>query len=509
MKVIVILCDTLRRDHCSAYTGGRPLNQCWGDGAPDWAVPTPNMQRLADRGTTFDRAWCGSTPCMPARRDIYTGRFEFLERGWGPLEEFDRDLPRQVSGTPNRSIGVMLERGEVVSQLITDHFHLWEQGACNYHAGYTGHLFIRGIEADAYRTDYLEPGSYDCPPGGDRTKLDRHWRNMHLIGRQREEDWTAARVFGAASDWLERNHRYEKFYLHIDCFPPHEPLDPPEAILKQFWPAGYDVDPAWRNGWGYNTIERLGFSADRVRFCQALYAANVVLVDRWLGRLLDTMDRLNLWDDTLVIFTTDHGTFNGDHGRLGKLQTHQFGSCGHIPFIICHPSQGHGQRRRQLVQLVDIYPTVLGALGRPLPKSDKGRPLHGVDLLPVLADPHAPMRDYAIAGQFGRSMSITDGRWVLHQSPAAGNQPLHWYGYHLARFIPYDLGPFNGVSRPARCETWDTPTWLSDTHADPGETTNLASRDSVQLRKMQQALAQTLTQLEAPPEQLRRLGLDT
>ena len=86
MNVITILCDTLRRDHVGAYSGGRPLDQCWSAEAPAWSVPTPNMDRLIERGTVFDNAYIGSTPCMPARRDIYTGRLEFLERDWGPLE---------------------------------------------------------------------------------------------------------------------------------------------------------------------------------------------------------------------------------------------------------------------------------------------------------------------------------------------------------------------------------------------------------------------------------------
>lgn len=149
MNAIVILCDTLRRDHCGPYHQGRPLNQCGSAEAPEWLVPTPNMDRLAARGATFENGFCGSTPCMPARRDIYTGRLELLRRGWGPLEEDDLDLPRQVSGPPNRSIEWMRRQGLPVSYLITDHFHLWEQGSGNYHMGYTGFQFVRGCELDA------------------------------------------------------------------------------------------------------------------------------------------------------------------------------------------------------------------------------------------------------------------------------------------------------------------------------------------------------------------------
>ncbi|MAX27380.1 MAG: hypothetical protein CMJ19_23025 [Phycisphaeraceae bacterium] len=507
MKTIVLLCDTLRRDHCTPYTQGKPLNQCWADGAPDWSVKTPNMQRLADRGTTFDNAWCGSTPCMPARRDIYTGKYEFLRRGWGPLTDEERDLPRMISGEPNESITKMLAEGRSISQLITDHFHLWEQGAGNYHMGYTGHEFIRGIESDAYRTDYLEAGIFDCPGPQLMSKNERHYRNMHLLGRSEHKDWTAARTLEAASTWLKRNHQYDDFYLHIDCFPPHEPLDPPEDLLKQFYPKGYDVPDEWRAGWGYAPIKDQGFEPERVKFCQALYAANVVLVDQWIGKFLDTMDELNLWEETLLIFTTDHGTYNGDHGRLGKLQTHQHDAVGHIPLIMCHPTWGHGQRRDQLVQLVDIYPTVLSAMGKDLPADVK---LDGVDLLPVLEDDNASTRDYLLAGQFGKSITITDGKWILHQSPKSqDNQPLNWYGYHLSRFMGgYELGEYDGTSRPCQTTSWATQTWLSDKQTDINELKNVASDNVEQLKRMQQALREKLIECDAPSEQLERLGLN-
>jgi arylsulfatase A-like enzyme len=103
MNVIAILCDTLRRDHVGAYTGGVPLDRAWSAEAPAWTVKTPSMDRLGRMGTIFTNCYCGSTPCMPARRDMYTGRLELLRRGWGPLEEEDLDLPRQVSGPPNQS----------------------------------------------------------------------------------------------------------------------------------------------------------------------------------------------------------------------------------------------------------------------------------------------------------------------------------------------------------------------------------------------------------------------
>ena len=503
MNAIVILCDTLRRDHVGAYSHGKPLNQCWSSQAPDWSVPTPNMDRLAERGVTFDQCWHGSTPCMPARRDIYTGRYEFLERGWGPLAEEDKDLPRQVSGPPNQAIKRTLADGYKISELITDHFHLWEQGAGNYHMGYSGFEFVRGCESDALYTDPVE---FDCPEPDMMRKTERHYRNIHYL-RQGEGDYFCAQVVQRACRWLELNRAHDDFYLHLDIFDPHEPWDPPERILKMFDPKGYAVD-----GLGgaapYAPWEQ-SYTPEQFHNMRARYAAKVAFLDEWLGRLFDTMERLDLWKDTVVILTTDHGTFNGDHSRMGKLQTHEHDAKAHIPFVVaCPDTRVHGQRRNQLAQLVDIYPTVLSAVGMPLPDMPDDKPIHGVDLLPALSDPTAPTRDYAVCGQFGQSVTLTDGDWILHQAPNAQNLPLYWHGYNWSRFLHYDLGDYKDGVRPVLTNPdWGTPTWLSDRRADPNELENLAAAQPAKLREMQGKLADELTRLKAPAWQKERLGL--
>jgi arylsulfatase A-like enzyme len=157
---------------------------------------------------------------------------------------------------------------------------------------------------------------------------------------------------------------------------------------------------------------------------------------------------------------------------------------------------------------MDIYPTVLSAVGRPLPEMPEDRPLHGVDLLPVLEDSTAVTRDCALMGMFGKSVSITDGAWTLHQSPTAENQPLNWYGYHLARFIGYELGPYeNGRRAVVDGMSWPDPTSLHDKAADPNELVNLAWERPEQLARMQAKLRDELVRMQAPPEQRLRLGL--
>jgi arylsulfatase A-like enzyme len=501
MNVIHILCDTLRRDHCGPYNKGRPLNQCGSPQQPEWVVPTPNIDRIAEHGVVFNQAYCGSTPCIPARRDIYTGRHDFLERGWAPLEEEDLDLPRQISGPPTGALETKVKQGYPISYLISDHFHLWEQGAGNYHMGYSGFDLIRGHESDAWSTD---PVDFACPPADRVRKIERHFRNIH--GRRKsDEDWFCAQVFNRAADWLAANHPYRTegngFYLHIDCFDPHEPWDAPEDFVKMFDPRGYDV-PSWRSSAPYAPWRDTMDENELMHF-QARYAAHVVLLDKWLGVLIDKIEELELWNDTVIIFTSDHGTFNGDHGRMGKLQTHEFDSLGHIPLIVCHPDGPKNTSREQLVQLVDLYPTILSALNREIPEH-----IHGHNLFPVMMKDEK-IRDFAISGQFGQGVSITDGETVLHQPPADGNAPLYWYSYYHSRFFEdYRLGGYhNGRREVISYPAWERELWLSDKTKDPSELVNLADTETGKLLEMQRALKETLVRLDAPSEQLDRLGI--
>ena len=125
MKAVFVLFDSLNRHMLGPYGGTR--------------VPTPNFDRLAARCVTFDRHYVGSLPCMPARRDILSGRLNFLHRSWGPMEPFDNAFPD------------LLHQAGVYSHLITDHFHYWEDGGATYHNRYDSYEFVRGQEGEIGR----------------------------------------------------------------------------------------------------------------------------------------------------------------------------------------------------------------------------------------------------------------------------------------------------------------------------------------------------------------------
>ncbi len=131
MKTVFVLFDSLNRHLLGAYGGKR--------------IPTPNFDRLAARSLTFDRHYVGSLPCMPARRDMLTGRLTFLHRSWGPLEPFDNAMPE------------LLNDAGVYSHLITDHAHYWEDGGATYHNRYNTFEFVRGQEGDPWKAMVQPP----------------------------------------------------------------------------------------------------------------------------------------------------------------------------------------------------------------------------------------------------------------------------------------------------------------------------------------------------------------
>ena len=111
MKAIMVMYDSLNRHLL------RPYGCQW--------TRTENFSRLAEHSVTFDNYWVGSMPCMPARRELHTGRYNFLHRSWGPLEPFDDSMPET------------LKKSGIHSHLISDHYHYWEDGGATYHQRYT------------------------------------------------------------------------------------------------------------------------------------------------------------------------------------------------------------------------------------------------------------------------------------------------------------------------------------------------------------------------------------
>ena len=405
MKTIFLLFDSLNRLSLEPY-GGR-------------AIRTPNFARLAERCVTFDRHYVGSLPCMPARRDMHTGRLNFLHRGWGPLEPFDN------------SFAALLHKRGVYSHLVSDHYHYWGDGGATYHNRYDTYEFIRGQERDPWKAMVEPPWERLRQRYHDKqfSRERRHKFSAHMINREfiREyQDFPSVRCFDAGLEFLDGNRHARDWLLHLETFDPPEPFHAPRECRRDY-PTAYqgpifDWPP-------YKRVTETIEECDELR---ANYAAIVALCDHELGRLLDCMDEHRMWDDTALVVTTDHGFLLGEHSWWAKNVMPCYEEVAHIPLFIHHPdfSGQAGTRRDALTQTIDLMPTLLELHGMAPPAE-----VTGVSLVPLLSCPTASVREAAIYGVFGSAVNVTDGRYTLFLYPPE----MHGAGLYQYTLMPMHM----------------------------------------------------------------------
>jgi arylsulfatase A-like enzyme len=501
MRLIFLLFDSLNRRALESYGGT--------------TVKTPNFNRLAERAVSFDTHYVGSMPCMPARRDLHTGRLNFLHRSWGPLEPFDNSFP------------VLLKRAGIHSHLVSDHYHYFEDGGWTYHQRYSSWDFVRGQEADKwkamvqpplerFREQYHEV-QYETDPHG--------FRFQHMINRESiraEEDFPAVQCFARSLEFLEVNRRADGWLLHLETFDPHEPFFAPARFRKDY-PTNYGgpiLDwPRYRK-----VLDR----PDEIAELRANYAALVAMCDEYLGRLLDTMDQRGMWQDTALIMTTDHGFMLAEHDWWGKNRMPFYDEIAQIPLMIWHPdfASETGEHRRALTQTIDLMPTILEIFGQKVPGEARGR-----SLLPLLAG-ETPVREAALYGIFGGATNVTAGRYTYFRYPKDLFAqelfeytlfPVHMHDFFqpaefegAALVDPFDFSKGLPMLRlPARRDAQrpplqgggfeDAATVLYDTATDPGQMSPIAAPE-VEAR-LTRAMLELMQAHDAPPEAYRRLDL--
>lgn len=485
MRAIMLLFDTLNRRMLEPY-------------GCDW-TKTPNFRRLAEKTVTFDNCYSGSLPCMPARRELHTARYNFLHRGWGPLEPFDDSMPE------------LLGSHGIYTHMISDHQHYWEDGGATYHNRYQSWECVRGQEGDAWKGQVRNP---EMPE-----HIGRMWR-QDLVNRQyirREEDYPLAQVFRLGLDFLETNKEEDNWFLHWECFDPHEPFYSPKEY-QELYPHDYE-------GPLFHWPEYRGVTEtkEQVDHCRYEYAALLSMCDAYLGRFLDFMDKNDMWKDTMVIVNTDHGFLLGEHDLWAKSAHPWYNETAHIPLFVWDPRHKiQGERRTSLVQNIDVPVTLLNYFGVEVTKDMLGKNLEQV----LLRD--EPVREFALFGMHGAQVNITDGRHVYMRSPVEGNQPLYHYTQmptHMrGRFSAeemktasmhpgFDFTKGTPVMQIASVEdkTGDTAmkhscgTVLYDLEQDPDQVNPVSNPEEE--RRMIEGMIRLMKENDAPKEQFVRLGL--
>ena len=407
MNVIVIVTDSLRADHVGCM-GGK--------------ARTPNIDAFAAEAMAFDQAYSENLPTMPCRTAWWTGRYLFTQRGWQHFEPWDYLLAE-----------VLWDKG-FTSALVTDVYHM-HKPVYNCGRGFDTTAFIRGQEYDPWILDESIPVDITARHrlrGDDKDEMWRQRFAQHLrnvSGFKTEEDWFAARVVKEAIRWLDHVTQRQKdnLFLWVDSFSPHESWDPPEPYSTMYDPdyTGQElIDPVPGPVEGYMTPAEL-------RHTLALYAGLVTYVDKWVGVLLDRIRELGLWDNSLIMFTSDHGEPFGEHGIVRKARPWGYEELAHIPWLVRLPDgAGAGQRCSAFVQPPDLMPTVLDLLGIPttltlayrapvrhtfpqdVVTATKQVTLNGRSLVPLLRGEAESLRDFVVTAHHRGEWAIRTEDWT-------------------------------------------------------------------------------------------------
>ena len=415
---------------------------------------TPHLDALAGRGVLFERAYCQFPHCNPSRASLLSGLRPNTTRVTNNEDNLYQNIP-----------GVM-----TLPHLFRQH---------GYATARCGKIFHLGVPTGLESMDDPEAWDFGTPFKDERPYPPARTSDVKVkVGNKEGLRWTEATgtdddlVDGnfakTAVEWLEKRDANKPFFLAVGFHRPHVPLVAPakyfdlyplESITLKDAPTDdeADIPPPARNGAvpGYTMTA----TPEQRRAAIRAYLACVSYVDAQAGRVLAALKRLNLENNTIVIFAADHGWHLGEHKLWHKRSL--FEESARVPFLVAAPSaKANGQKSTSLVELLDLFPTLCDLAGVPAPPG-----LQGKSLQPLLNDASATLHDAA----------FTQAR--------RGANAEHW-----GRTVR---------TKRWRCTEWDegaSGIELYDHDADPHEYTNLASdpAHATTLKQLRTLLAERL-----------------
>jgi uncharacterized sulfatase len=371
-------------------------------GAYGYPVRTPNIDRLAQRGRRFDRAYAQVAMCNPSRASLLSG--------WRP----ERTAVWDNNESPRRPGIVPLQEHFAANGYYTAHVgKIWET------------RFARQFKWDF--SEYVPPGEAEAAAPPERPErrglsdVSSYWK----ITDNRDEDEPDGRRARRVVELLGQK-RDRPFFIGLGFAKPHLRWVAPRRWFGLYDPSSLALAPEpaddaadipeialeYQTTWPGRFATEWEPSADDALRRQAIaaYYATVSFVDAQVGVVLDALDRLKLWDDTVVVLLGDHGFHLGDHRGLWRKDT-LFEEALRAPLIVAAPDLPRpGAATSSLAELLDLYPTLLELTGLP---SVPG--LDGVSLGPVLRDPAASVRPAARSVRHVRppthGRSLRSGKW--------------------------------------------------------------------------------------------------
>ena len=424
----------------------RPALGCYGD---EVAV-TPNIDRLAHRGTVFRRAYCQQAVCSPSRLSVLTGMRPDTIRVWDLKTHFRKAVPEAVA----------------LPQLFREH---------GYHTQSIGKIYHGSGKPSK------DPPSWSVPPKFDyvRDPQLRYALPENLAGKGlkrsaaesaavADDHYIDGIVCNAAVQTL-REIRQRPFFLAVGFRKPHLPFCapakywklydreqiPPPATVEHPLDAPELATRSWQELEGYTDIpnsDEQGLRLPEAKVCELRhgYYACVSYVDSLVGRLLDEVNELGLLERTVIVLWGDHGFHLGEQGLWTKANNYELST--RVPLIFSVPGTTSGASTDRIVELIDIYPTLADVCGLPGPNR-----LEGTSLKPLLTDPGQAWKRAAFS-QYPRSLES-------HRHQGAGDMMGHAVRTDEYRYIEWRENRSNRVVARE----------LYDVASDPHESRNVAA----------------------------------
>lgn len=386
-NVLFLICDDL---NCDLGCYGHPM------------VESPNIDALAKRGVRFERAYCQYPLCGPSRASFMTGLYP------------DQTLIRKNA--------ILLRDRLPKVQSMSQMFR-----RAGYTATRVGKIYHYNVPADIGKDGHDDPESWDRkfnPYGRDKTDESKvfslrpgsYGGTLSWLAADGTDDEQTDAIGAEHAIKLLGEHAKEKspFFMAVGLYRPHTPFVAPKSYFDRY-PLEKIVVPTVPDGY-YKTLpapaatslirkkDQFNLANDLARQAIQAYYASITFADAQVGRIVDAVDRLGLAENTVIVFTSDHGYHMGEHGHWQK--TTLFENAARVPLIIATPnSKAAGQSTKCPAEMIDFYPTLADLCGLDAPAN-----LSGVSLKPVLNDPAARPRTDALT-QYNTGYSLRTGRY--------------------------------------------------------------------------------------------------
>jgi len=451
LNVIIITSDEMRAD-ALGFMGNR-------------VCATPNADALAERGVVFANHFTVHGKCVPSRIAMQTGRYCHTDG----FRTINLHLPQQ-----DPSLGMRLKRMGYETAYF-GHNHVWEDfwgvdnvkgaGAVDYHS-FTKDYFEHMLERE-WPVEQPGPNSV-IPPNLPQPTFDYAGRTEAPLTGFCDDN----RAEQAIHYLRKVRDRTRPFYLHLNFGKPHPAYRIEEPYFSMYERDKLDSYPhalpanAPRHMHAMRRY-RTGLEApdEPLNEVQAVYYGMVTKVDVLLGRVLKTIEEEGLFQNSIVIFTTDHGDFAGQYGLVEKWDTSMADCLLRSPLVLCAPGLNAGTRVESLTEHVDLPSTVLDLLGT---APDWG--VHGESLLPVIRGERHKEEVFADGGHEEEMWA----RFNFRRGDKPGGKPLN------GKQATYREAPESMArTKMIRTERWKLVVRLTggnelyDMHNDPWELDNL------------------------------------